>query len=117
MNNSFLTYNSVTLQDIPVDLEAVKAREVKLIRVVEAIRKLQKSKEWSTLKTEVFDGLTESLNALILAESKKEQPDIGRLNKLSGQLLWAERFSDLAKFEQPFSQEIKNIKQSYGEKD
>jgi hypothetical protein len=117
MNNSKLIVDSVKLSlDEPVDNTVhFRERESQLVRIISALQGVQKSKDWSTLKTESFDGLTESLEGRLFSEAKKESPDTNKLNRLAGELKWAERFSDLGKLEQEFKLELANIKQKlYG---
>ncbi len=116
MNNSFLAIESVSLSvDEPLDLtETLKEQEGKLLRIIEALQTVQDSKGWSTLKADVFDGLVESLNRAITSEARKENPDTLKLNRLAGQLKWAEQYADLGKLEQMFRQDLANIRRKYG---
>lgn len=116
-NNSKLAIDSVPLVlDTPVDNTIhFRERESELLRIISALQEVQKSKSWGSLKTEVFDRLTESLTGRLFSEAKKESPDTNKLNRLAGELKWAERFSDLGKLEQEFKLELANIKQKlYG---
>ncbi len=92
-----------------------QTEEARIIRIVEAIQGLKSSKEWSTLKTEVFENLTNVLEKDIKTEAKKEDPDPKKLNRLSGELKWAEKFADLDKLEVSYSTQLTNIrKQIHG---
>lgn len=112
MNNSKLAIDSVPLVlDTPVDNTIhFRERESQLIRIISSLQEVQKSKAWSSLKTEVFDSLAESLKGRLTAEAKKESPDTNKLNRLAGELKWAERFSELTNLEQEFKLELANIK-------
>lgn len=112
MNNSKLAIESVPLVlDTPVDNTVhFRERESELIGIISNLKEVQKSKSWSSLKTELFDSLTESLEGRLFSEAKKESPDTNKLNRLAGELKWAERFSDLSKLEQEFKLELANIK-------
>lgn len=114
MNNSRLVIDSVPLRldRQETNVPQLRAREGQLTRVIEAVRKVQSSKEWSSLKTELFDGLTERLVRDLMLEAKKEIPDTLKLNRLAGQLRWAERYSDLSKLEQEFMTELTLLKQT-----
>lgn len=114
MNNSRLVIDSVPLRldRQETNVPQLRAREGQLTRVIEAVRKVQSSKEWSSLKTELFDGLTERLVKDLMLEAKKEIPDTLKLNRLAGQLRWAERYSDLSKLEQEFMTELTLLKQT-----
>ena len=117
MNNSKFAIESVSLQleEETSNVDSLKEREQKLIRTIEALEDVQNTKSWSSLKQEVFDTLPADLNKQIGAEAKKLNPDIQKLNRLSGELKWAERFSDLSKYGNELRVELRNIRQTlYG---
>lgn len=89
--------------------QLILERQVKLTRIIETIRSLKASSEWSTLKTEVFDTLVESLEKDLREEAKKDNPDTNKLNRISGELQWAERYSDLDKWENALRVELTRI--------
>ena len=116
MNISKLAIDSVSLdlEEPSSNLDSFKEREQKLVRIIEALRCVQ-TKEWSSLKKELFDELPAELNKQISAEAKKENPNIQKLNRLAGELKWAERYADLKKFEDQLRVELKQIRQKlYG---
>lgn len=84
--------------------------EAKLVRIVEAIGRMKELEAWSTLKTEIFDGLSTNLKRDLLTEAKKEDPNPNKLNRLAGELKWAEKFSNLDKFEESQRVELKAIR-------
>jgi len=116
MNNSKFAIEGAALKNEMVNRQPfLQEREGELIAILDAIRTVQGSKAWSTLKTEVFDGLVERLTKDLQTEAKKETPDGLKLNRLAGQLKWAERYSDLSKLELEFRLELTNIRtQLYG---
>lgn len=106
MNNS-----SVQPEATKIDLEVkLQEREAKLIRIIEAIGRVKESEAWSTLKIEVFDGLSSVLKRELLTEAKKDDPNTNKLNRLSGELKWSEKFTDLEKFENEQRIELKAIR-------
>ena len=112
MNNSKLVVENVPLQ-IEVEQDRspeLRKRETELIRTIEALQEVSSSKAWSSLKTYVFDGLQESLTKEITAEARKENPDTLKLNRLSGELKWAERYADLKKLEQRLRLELTQVR-------
>lgn len=116
MNNSKLAIDSVALnlekkEDITPKLTE---REATLTRILEAIREVQESRGWSSLKKEVFDGLVERLERDIRHEARKDSPDPLKLRYLTGQLYWAEKYSDLSKLELSFREELKGVRLHYG---
>lgn len=117
MNNSRITIETSPFSEEsqPDRTAHFREMEIELIAVIEAIQKVQDSVEWSTLKTKIFEKLPESLVKELLSESRKETPNINRLNHLAGELKWAERFADLSTFEASKRLELTQVrKQLYG---
>lgn len=111
MNNSKLVFDSLSPEtEREQVVDRFRDQEPKTVKALEAIRELKKTKAWSSLKEEVFDGLTESLRGQILLEGKKPNPDTNKLNRLSGELKWAERFSDLDQWENQLRVELQAIR-------
>lgn len=110
MNNSqvFVDLQPERNEDITPKLRAEEAR---LLRIIEALQGVQSTKQWSSLKTEVFDSLVNVLEKEIRTEAKKDEPSPFKLNRLSGELKWAERFSDLNKLENMYRVQLQNIRQ------
>lgn len=113
MNNSRFAIENVPLTlEEPVSNEVqLRERETQVVRIIAALQGIQKGKDWSSLKNELFDGITDRLSKDILSEAKKPTPDTNKLNRLTGELRWAERYSDLPKLEQEFKAELAVIKQ------
>lgn len=109
MNNSQVLTDS---QPEPSDDIAPKLRaeEARLLRIVEAIQGVQQTKEWSSLKTEVFDNLVNVLEKELRTEAKKDEPSPFKLNRISGELKWAERFSDFNKLENDYRVQLQNVR-------
>lgn len=120
MNNSFLAVEYATLSEEPkTDFVPVfREKEEGLIKIITAIQGVSASKEWSTLKDKVFDALVKNLLKDIQDEARKETPDTLKLNRLSGELKWAEKFSDLKKLENVYRLELTNVRTKlYGKTD
>ena len=114
MNNSQvkIELNSEPNEDIS---QRLRAEEARLLRIVEALQAVQSSKEWSSLKTEVFDNLVNVLERDLRTEAEKPDPEPNKLNRIMGKLEWARRFSDLHKFENEKRVELQNVRlQLYG---
>lgn len=108
MNNSLVVENlEPATEDIAPQLNS---QESKTLRIIEAIQEVKQTKAWSSLKEEVFDGLRLSLERELRAEAKKEDPDPKRLNRLSGELKWADKYSDLSKLEDSYRLELQRIR-------
>lgn len=112
MNNSKLAIDSVNLniEETPDNTVVLRERESKLIKIISSLQEVQKTKGWSSLKDELFDPLVLTLERELENEAKKDSPDSLKLNRIAGQLKWAEKYSDLTKLETPFKVELTNIK-------
>lgn len=108
-----MSNNSLIRPESTDDIVSVKmsAREATLVRLIEAIQRIDASEDWSTLKTEIFDTLSSSLERELKEESKKENPNTNKLNRLSGELKWAERFADFNKYATTLRVELQGIRQ------
>ena len=87
-----------------------RAEEARLLKIIEALQGVEQSKEWSTLKTEVFDTLVNSLEKDLRTEARKETPDPNKLNRLTGELIWAERYSDLGKLGNRYREQLQAVR-------
>jgi hypothetical protein len=112
MNNSKFALDSLPLkQDEAEEIKPqLVEREAKVVRIIEAIQGISASKHWSTLKTELFDDLPKMLRKEILSEGRKEDPSPTKLNRLSGELKWAEKYADLSKLEATQRVELQRIR-------
>ncbi len=116
MNNAKMVLDSLVPEQPITDVESLREREVALTKLINAVHGIRQTGEWSSLKELLFDNLKESLQKQMLSEAKKPNPDTNRLNRLSGELKWAERYSDLEKLEYEFRVELQNIRQMlYGQ--
>lgn len=117
MNNSklIIEYNTLTLEEEKDRTPDFQEKESELIKIIDDLQGIQRTKEWSSLKKKVFDGLVGSLSKEVTEEARKENPDTLKLNRLAGQLLWAEKYSDLSKLEGTFRLQLASIRhQLYG---
>lgn len=120
MNLSQVTVDlQVDTPEIAQDVkEHLQAEEARLIKIIESLREVQRSKSWSSLKTEVFDNLVNSLERSLREEARKDEPNTNKLNRISGELKWAERFSNLGKLENEYQVQLQNVRlKLYGKTD
>ena len=112
MNNSQVR---IDMADKEVDITPrLNAEENRLLKIVEALQRVQSSKEWGILKTEVFANLENVLERELKVESEKIDPSPNKLNRIMGKLEWARRYSDLQKFENEKRIELQNIRKLNG---
>jgi hypothetical protein len=118
MNNSKLAqdFADTLTEELPVDiLPKLKEREAELIKIIEAIQGVKQTPAWSTLKSQIFDGVVTRFENELKDEAIRETPDTNKLNRISGQLTWAKRYADLDKLESVYRTELLGLrKQIYG---
>lgn len=99
-------------------VSSMNKREGDVVKIVEALRKVESSPEWSTLKEYVFDKVLDALVHRRNAEAAKAEPNVSEIHRLNGQIAWARRYADLSALADIFQSELTNLKkltQSYGE--
>lgn len=116
MNNAWLAQQDVdlSLEGPLVSRETIEEQESEIVRVLEAVRDVQKSKAWSTLKELVFKSLADSLLTELTREARRDTPDPIKLSRLAGQLKWAEKYADLSKMEDEYKTRLLSIRQFHG---
>lgn len=111
MNNSQAVGKLSLENAVKVDYTPqLRSKEGELISIIDSLQRVQSTKEWCTLKEKVFDNLVVSLERELATEAKKENPDTLKLNRLAGQLKWAEKYSDLTKLEDSFRLELTHVR-------
>jgi len=112
MNNSFLIMNYDTLSEEKQKdvLPILKEREGQIVSWLTAINELKQNNSWRILQKGIFEDLTVKIQKLIDNEAKREEPSSLKLNRLTGQLIWAERYSDLNKLEEDLKVELQGLK-------
>lgn len=111
MNNSRLAIESVSLSEEKSDrTPLLREREGQLITILDSLRKVQESNEWSSLKIHIFDDVVKSLSKDLRLEARADAPNPLKLRYLTGQLKWAEKYSDLKKLEDSYRLELTNVR-------
>lgn len=109
MNNSQISLEH-SLREIP----NLKDREVRLVGLVEKLRRVAKSEDWSSLKNELFGEAVTSLERQLQSEASKNNPDLQELARINGQLTWARKYADLNKLADIFMGEVNSIRKYHG---
>jgi hypothetical protein len=115
MNNSFIALDNLEPIDKPQEIDRspwLRQKEVELIKIIEALQRVNVSEDWSTLKSHIFEGVVEKLEKDMLDEAKKDSPDLSKLASLKGQFVWAKKYSDLDSLAQAFKVELQGIRQT-----
>lgn len=109
MNNSINL--EIISEEIPEErVPLLRERESVLVQMIEAIVSLSKTKEWSTLKTHVFDGVLDNLQKRMVSESYKMSLDEKEIYRLQGQIMWAKKYSNVEDLANVFRLELNNIR-------
>ena len=88
--------------------EKLIERQSELIRTIEAIGEVLKSKDWKVIR-ETFEKLVESYERQLLAEAKKPVLEENKIYFLQGQIATAKRY-DLATYSEMLKKELQGIK-------
>lgn len=99
-----------TPKEAPDPKVKLREMEAQLVRIIEALRGIEHSQEWSTLKTEELDGLSARLERDLREEAMQDDPDPKKLNRITGELRWAKRFSKLEKWIERKEVELKQVR-------
>ena len=113
MNNSFIALDSTEpiLKEEEFDRTPwLRGRETELVKIIEAMKRVAVSDDWSTLKSNIFDGVVEFLEKELLTEAKKDQPDTLKLASLKGQFVWAKKYADLDSLTNAYKNELLGIR-------
>jgi len=111
MNNSLNLEHDDTFSIEPVvPTESLREREAKLVRMVEAVVALSQTREWSTLKKELFDEIASSIENRIKSETAKSVININELYRLQGELAWARKYGNLMLLAKDYQNELSAIR-------
>ncbi len=87
-----------------------REQEADITKIVETLAKLDKSKEWATLKELVFDKSLAGIERQMLSETTMLKIDTNKLYKLQGEWAWAKQFSDTNSFGEALKKQLAGIK-------
>lgn len=114
MNNSRLVIDTVSLTtDTEEKIDRtpwLRQREQELIKVIEAITRINDSDDWRVLKSEVFEGLEESLLKRLNIEAERPELNQPEIHRLQGQLIWAKKYADFKSLGEFFKMELQGIR-------
>lgn len=111
MNNS-----RIRLEESDDTLARLRTEESRIVRIIEALDEVISSAGWKTLKTEVFDGVSEALEKRLKAEANKKVIDVPECNQLQGQLVWARKFSKMEDLREFFKTQLTNFRKQIHDK-
>lgn len=112
MNNSLnIEPLDLSTEETGPDLERLRGRDARLVKLIEALGSLKKNKEWSTLREELFDGDLDSLERRQVTEANKLEVNLPTLYRLQGQIQQARRW-DLDSLLVQYQAELANIRKT-----
>jgi len=88
----------------------LRERQSELMRLLEALGKLDKSEEWHVLKELVFDKSVIAVERQLLNESLAKEIDTNKLYKLQGEWAWAKQYGDVNRFADTLKTQLEEIK-------
>lgn len=94
--------------------EAVKIllrdEQNKLIRLIEALEKLESNKEWKVVRELVFDKSVTAIERQMQNEALNKEINTNALYKLQGEWVWAKQYSDVDRFVSTLKKQLEDIK-------
>ncbi len=107
MNNSKIYIDNVSLElDENEDLSpALRGQETNLTDIIEAIENIKSSSYWKVLEKKIFKGVLDSLQKKLKTESEPVN-----IYRLQGQIMWAEKYTDLDKLIDIYKLELQQVK-------
>ena len=109
MNNGKLTLDALSLTSED-RIGPLKEREAHLVKVLEAIKGVVETREWSSLKTLIFDSRLEETRKAIFLEARKETPNLQILAKLNGKYEEVRKYANLHEFAKTLEQELTSLR-------
>lgn len=87
-----------------------REEQTRLLRLVEALVVLDKTKEWTTLKELVFDKSVKAIERQMLNECLAPEVNTDKIYRLQGEYAWAKQYSDIDKFVEMLKKQLEEIK-------
>lgn len=88
----------------------LRERQAELITLLEALAKLDGTKEWKVLKELVFDKSVASIERQLQSEALAPEINLNKLYKLQGEWVWAKQHSDMGRFVDTLKTQLEDIK-------
>lgn len=93
----------------------LREKQIELIKLIEALAKLDKSEEWNTLRELTFDRSLDLIKRQLLQEALKPDLDLSKLYNLQGQWAWANQYSDIDRTISTLKNQLAEIKKKLHE--
>lgn len=102
--------NNALIQEEVEKTDSQEIFKAKLTRIVEAIDGLLRNKDWQELNKLIFSEEEARIKRLLLVEAQKKEIDERTIYRLQGELIWAKRYADLAKFAKLLKYQLDSFK-------
>lgn len=87
-----------------------REEQTRLIKLLDALAKLDKNKDWETLKEMVFAKSLQAVERQMLTECLSPEISIEKLYKLQGEWVWAKQYTDVDRFIETLKKQLEEIK-------
>lgn len=104
MNNFVIASQSVEKEEVYNAGPALRKRVQELSQIIGALRAIQSSEHWKVLEGNVWSSVTSSLYKRL-----RNEKDPSEIYKLQGQILWADKYTNLKGLEESFAKELDTI--------
>ncbi len=107
MNNSRIAIEDVSLEyEEKMDTQPIlREQATELLEIIEALEHVTESKYWKLLQVKVWGGILSGLQRRLNKEKDSQE-----MFRLQGQIVWAEKYTDLQKLTDVYRTKLTNIK-------
>jgi hypothetical protein len=88
----------------------LREEQTRLLKIIDALSKLDKSKEWDTFKETVFAKSLTAIERQMLNECVAKDVDINKIYRLQGEWAWAKQFTETDRFVENLKKQLEEIK-------
>lgn len=88
----------------------LRVEQARLVKIIEALVKLDGSKEWQTLKEEVFDKSKQAIERQLMVECLAQEVKDPKIYRLQGEYAWARQFCETDRFVETLKRQLEEIK-------
>jgi hypothetical protein len=82
----------------------------RLIKLLEALSRLETNDDWKTLKELVFDKSISSIERQLLNETLNKEVNLNQIYKLQGEWAWAKQYTDVNRFIETLRKQLEDVK-------
>ena len=88
----------------------LRQEQTRLVKIIEALMKLDGSKEWQVLREEVFDKSRQVIERQLMNEGLAQEVKTPKIYRLQGEYAWASQFCDINRFAETLKKQLEEIK-------